>query len=437
MNNQNTTIENPFKKTKKPSQEEIKELANTYKRIGTDYYIYTSILTARKERVKILKKWKKTTIKEDHGVKIFDEIDKFTDFSLVPDNSENYSRNIGGCFNIYEPIQHKPKQGEYPVTKFFLEHIFGNYIEIAIDYMTILFTMPAEKLPAICLVSKEQKTGKSTFLHWLSKIYGDNAVVLGNEDFGSNFNTSWASKLIIGIDESFIEKRIIKEKIKRLVTDDTILAENKGVDKIRRDFIAKFILLSNNEDNFIQMEKEDSRFFVLKIPTVSKEDPFLLNKLIDEIPAFLHFLNTRRLYHIKESRLWFKPEDYETDALRAVVKSSKSLIEKTIVEHLADLADNIKANNDHQTINSIKITPKRLAEQVKDDIRYPSGLNLKVIDIFKDWGLIPNPKSERYQYPIFELDAFQGRPERVLNFNSETGKFYTIPFELIDSKICS
>jgi len=58
-----------------------------------------------------------------------------------------------------------------------------------LDYLTILFLKPAEKLPALCLVSKEQKTGKSTFLHWLQKIYGDNAVILGNEDFSSNFNT--------------------------------------------------------------------------------------------------------------------------------------------------------------------------------------------------------------------------------------------------------
>lgn len=426
---------NPFSLTGKLTDEEAERIASNYKRIGTDYYLDTKIPTAKGEWAKVLKKWRKTTIKDDYGPKVLDKIPKFYDFTLSPDNTENYNRIVNGCYNIYEPIQHKPNAGDFLNTEKFLSHIFGPYIEIGLDYLAIMYTKPTEKLPALCLVSKEQKTGKSTFLHWLCRIYGDNSVILGNEDFGSNFNTSWASKLIIGIDESFIDKRVIKEKIKRLVTDDTILAENKGVDKVRRDFIGKFILLSNNEENFIQMEKEDNRFFVLKIPTVTEEDPFLEEKLIDEIPAFLHYLENRELRHEKRSRLWFKPEDYTTDALKAVVKSSKTIIEKSMIETLSDHMENIKSMDEYKDITTIKITPKRLAEKIKDDVRYPGGLHIKIKEIFKDWGLTPSEHSSRYRYPVFTdvINPIDGTEERILKFKSETGKYYTITFEFIET----
>ena len=432
-NHEKKETQKPFERTNKLSPEQIKEIASNYKRIGTDYYLYATILTAKKEPVKILKRWRKTIIKEDYGTKVFDEIEKFVDFALVPDNTSKYKRNIGDCYNIYEPIKYTPVKGDFKLTEVFLEHIFGEYLNVGLDYLTILFLKPAEKLPALCLVSREQKTGKSTFLHWLQKIYGDNAVILGNEDFSSNFNTSWASKLVIGLDESFIEKRIIKEKIKRLVTDDNILSENKGVDKVRRDFIGKFFLLSNNEDNFIQMEKEDNRFFVLKVPTVENENPFLLEELTKEMPALLDFLQDRELYHKKESRLWFRPEAYETDALKKVVKSSKTILEKTMIDYLTELVDTISVldEDEYKKMDAIKITPMRLADVLKEKIRYSNGLHIKIKEVFKTWGLEPVNKPGRFKYPVFDTAYFQDQNERIIKFNSEIGRFFIIPFSRI------
>jgi len=239
--------------------------------------------------------------------------------------------------------------------------------------------------------------------------------------------------LVIGLDESFIEKRIIKEKIKRLVTDDNILSENKGMDKVKRDFIGKFFLLSNNEDNFIQMEKEDNRFFVLKVPTVENENPFLLEELTKEIPAFLYFLQDRELYHKKESRLWFRPEVYETDALKKVVKSSKTILEKTMIDYLTELVDTISVlYRDDKKMDSIKITPMRLADVLKEKIRYSNGLHIKIKEVFKTWGLEPVNKPGRFKYPVFDTEYFQDQKERIIKFNSEIGRFFIIPFSKIN-----
>lgn len=437
IQNNNEADSNPFQKAGKLDQYQLKQQAEKYKRIGTDFYLYTDILTAKRKKVKILKKWKKTTIKDDHGSRIFDEIEKFIDFVNVPDNSENYTRNIGGCFNLYEPIPYQPIKGKWETIEFFLKHIFGDYYEIGFDYLQILHTIPTQSLPILCLVSKEQKTGKSTFLKFLNTIYGDNAVILGNEDFTSNFNAHWINKLVIGVDESFIEKRVLKEKIKRLATDDTALQENKGVDKIRRDFIGKIILLSNNERNFIQMDQEDNRFFVLKIPSVKEENPNLLEALAEEIPAFLYFLTNRKLRHRKESRLWFKPELYITDTFRTVVKSTRNIIEKALTDYLSDLVDNIRMTDESREADNINIVPILLAEAIGPLVRNISGLHIKIGDILKDdWNLRPIDKPSRFQYPCFKesISPVNNETERVIDIKAHSGKYYEIPFSLIDEK---
>lgn len=428
---------NPFEKDSKLSQQKLKKQAEKYKRIGTNYYIYTDIPTAKMKKVKILKKWNKTTIKDDHGTKILEYIEKFIDFVNVPDNTEKYKRNIEGCFNLYEPVPINPTEGTWEKTKDFLKHIFGQYYEVGLDYLKILYVNPTQKLPILCLVSKTQKTGKTTFLKWLCDIYGDNSVILGNEDFSSNFNAHWINKLVIGVDESFIEKKILKEKIKRLATDDTALQENKGIDKVRRDFIGKIILLSNNENNFIQMDEEDNRFFVLKIPVVEKEDPDLDIKLEKEIPAFLHYLMNRTLKHKKESRLWFSPDIYITETFRKVVKSTRNIIEKSLIDYLADLADNIREIDDSNEAESVDIVPARIADAIKPMIGNINGLHIKISEILKnDWDLLPTEGSVRLRFPYFDFiipDDSQ-EEERIIRFKSQTGKFYKIPFSLIDEK---
>lgn len=432
------STQNPFEKAGKLTQVELRKQAEKYKRIGTDYYLYTDILTAKKKKVKLLKKWKKTTIKDDHGTKIFDEIEKFIDFVNIPDNTDNYKRNIGDCFNLYEPIPFRPVKGEWIKTEYFLNHIFGEYYDVGIDYLQLMYSKPTQSLPILCLVSKIQNTGKSTFLKWLNIIYGDNAAILGNEDFGSNFNAHWINKLVIGVDESFIEKKVLKEKIKRLATDDSALQENKGVDKIRRDFIGKIILLSNNERNFIQMDQEDNRFFVLKIPKVEKEDPDLETKLEQEIPAFLYFLVNRTLKHKKLSRLWFLPKIYLTDTFCRVVQSTRNIIEKSLIDYLGDLADNIRSIDESKEVDSIDIVPIILAKAIKPSIGNFNALNLKIGDILRDdWNLHPSDKSVRFRYPYFsdqEYGTETGETERIIKHGSHTGTFYKITFSLIDEK---
>ena len=76
--------------------------------------------------------------------------------------------------------------------------------------------------------------------------------------FRSNFNAEWANKLIIGVDETFLDRKEDSERIKSLSTSKYYKIEAKGQDRQEIEFFGKFILCSNNEDNFIMIDREKS-----------------------------------------------------------------------------------------------------------------------------------------------------------------------------------
>jgi hypothetical protein len=213
------------------------------------------------------------------------------------------------------------------------------------DWLTLLYTKPHLPLPALCLVSEEFRTGKTTFLKLLSAIFETNAAIIGNNDLTGQFNSYFMTKLLIMIDESFIDmdKQAVKEFIKSLVTAERVKMEAKGVDAVFIDYFGKIIMTSNNERNFMSIDEGQDRFAVIKVPTIAAElyDPLLMEKMIAEVPGLLHTLSTRKIHHElgtetnKEGgRLYFAPHIYATDALRAVQERSKPIVQIMIEEFL-------------------------------------------------------------------------------------------------------
>jgi len=423
-----------------------KQLKNFYVRIGTEYFFKGYTLTAKKEKVPVLTKWKSSIINSDYGIVKYWKllVPKYIGFVNVPINGKGYKRDIGGndqpfqYYNLYEEINHKPLPGNYEKTLLFLKHIFGNYIDVALDYITILYRYPTQNLPSLCLVSRERKTGKSTFLKWLGFIFGGNSIRVGNEDLTGNFNSHWVSKLIIGVDESFIEQQQTLEKIKRLVTDDTILIENKGKDKWAIDFYGKFILLSNNETNFVQIPTEENRFFVIKVPHIEDEDPQLLDTLQSEIPAFLNWIETRSIVYENKSRLWFEPSVYETEALRKVVVSSRSKVEKAMLNYFNEVYDHLDELKGNEAKNiPVYVTPKLLAKEIQSELKNYSGLHYEVEKVLKEnWNLEPqDPARKTFHQIVSEYSDVEKTNESRLKYSKELGRWYEISAQFIETKI--
>jgi len=304
--------------------------AKDYIRVGDDYWELVEVPTLFDDisETKLMKR-SKTTITDDLGKKIIESIPKYKAFTNIPSHT-NYQRIIKNCYNKYSPMVHEPEQGNWNNIKEFLEHIFGEHYEYGLDYIQNLYQYPTQILPILCLVSKENQTGKTTFLNFLKLIFGENACIVGNAELSNEFNAYTATRLIVGVDETFLEKKTTIEKIKMLSTSNRIAMQRKGVDHEEMWHFAKYILLSNNEDTFIYANDEDIRYWVRKVHTIKKVVPDLLDILYYEIPAFLYFLNDRKFFATKTGRAFFDPKLLETDALKNLRLASKPTVQKEI-----------------------------------------------------------------------------------------------------------
>jgi Family of unknown function (DUF5906) len=194
-------------------------------------------------------------------------------------------------------------------------------------------------LPIICLVSIERNTGKTTFLNFLNAIFGDNMAINSNEDFRSNFNAEWAQKLLIGVDETFLDRKEDSERIKSLSTSKYYKIEAKGQDRQGIELFGKFVLCSNNEDNFIQIDPGEIRYWIRRLPPLHQDNRGLLAELRVEIPCFIHYLVGRSFTAHAGSRMWFRPEQISSPALQRVKRYNHNKLEAEVAQILLFLPD--------------------------------------------------------------------------------------------------
>ncbi len=279
-----------------------------YMRVGTTYYKIDKRPLVSGVSICEYVTWSIECIKQDHDKYFIASIPKYDGFCFVPSHLP-YQRVIDKFYNRYNPFVHVPKPGYPKNTLIFLNHIFGDQLEIGLDYLKILLIHPTQILPILCLVSTEKHTGKTTFLNFLKAIFSDNMTLNRNEDFRSNFNAEWAHKLLIGVDETFLDRKEDSERLKRLSTSKYYKVEAKGQDRQEIEFFGKFILCSNNEDNFIYMESNEIRYWILKLPRLIQANTNLLSELKAEIPVFINYLIERPFSTKPTTRMWFSPDE--------------------------------------------------------------------------------------------------------------------------------
>lgn len=275
-----------------------------YLRIGTTYYKRVRKPLASGAITELLMPWSVECIRQDHGKRFLSDIPRYDGFCLVPDHL-NYKREVENFYNRYHPFSHQPKEGYPTKTLVFLNHVFGEQLDLGLDYLKILLLYPMQILPILCLVSTERNTGKTTFLNYLKALFEENMTINSNEDFRSNFNAEWAHKLIIGVDETFLDRKEDSERIKSLSTSRYYKIEAKGQDRQEIEFFGKFILCSNNEDNFIQIDAGEIRYWIRKLPSLQQDNKNLLQELKAEVSFLVHYLIKRPFTTICTTRMWF------------------------------------------------------------------------------------------------------------------------------------
>lgn len=286
-----------------------------------------------------LKQIQSTTLSRRFGGSFSQYLDYFQDFTIIPSHF-NYQRILktksGKLYNRYFPFEWEPKEGKFPTIMRLIKHIFGDSEkvhkgktikswEMGLDYVQLLLLKPVLRLPVLCLYSPENNTGKSTFAFLLSNIFKNNCAPVSNDDFQSEFGASiYYDKLVAYCEESLLERVTDVERIKNISTAPEVSVNPKGTGQFKGQTFVKFIFMSNRK-RMIHVSKHDERFWILRVPPVPVEerDPKMNEKLIAEIPAFVHFLMNRKMATEYESRMWFNRDLIRTEQFNEMARVSE------------------------------------------------------------------------------------------------------------------
>ena len=381
-------------------------------RVGTTLYKLVNQPRLNGGYVKKRIVWNNETLRQDYGKHFLATVPKYDGFCTVPDHV-NYRPVVDKFLNLYEPINYK-------LIRSLVEHIFGEQYELGMDYLQLLYLQPIQKLPILLLVSEERNTGKSTFLNFLKALFQNNVTFNTNEDFRSQFNSDWAGKLLIVVDEVLLSRREDSERLKNLSTTLSYKVEAKGKDRDEIAFFAKFVLCSNNEYLPVIIDAGETRYWVRKIDRLQTDDTDFLQKLKAEIPAFLYHLQHRQLSTEKESRMWFATSLLHTEALQKIIRSNRNRLEIEMCELILDIMASMGIDTFSFCCNDIlTLLANTYVKAEKHQVR-------KVLQ--ECWKLIPAPNGLTYT-------TYQ------LNYNREcryepirrVGRFYTVTRQQLET----
>ncbi len=302
------------------------------------------------------KKWDTAELKSKVGKEAINGIETFSGFCNCP-NFLDYKHfaTFGKTtyLNLATPLVHKWKNKEgkienLPATMQLLNHLFGEkYLPLVLDWLQLLISKPIQDLPIIYLYSKEQLTGKSTFLNFVHEILGSNAALISVSDYMQQFNALFATKQCVFIDEAAIKVEAVNAKLKSQTTGKSVQLRKMHTEHQEIANTLHFIMCSN-EKPFL--DKDDTRYFLMEVKPLESEDSTLPMRISAEIPEFLSFLNKREMHYQYEtdpnkvksidksniaSRLYFHPEDFDTP-FKSVCEEDSESAEMTAIKDLLE-----------------------------------------------------------------------------------------------------
>ena len=390
-----------------------------YIRVGTTIYKVVQQPLVDGTTITRRIQWSFGTIRQDYGKNNIPPITKYNGFCTVPSHI-NYQKEVAGFYNLYEPITHIPVEGDFKHIRSLVEHIFGEQYELGMDYLQLLYLQPIQKLPILLLVSEERNTGKSTFLNFLKALFQNNVTFNTNEDFRSQFNSDWAGKLLIVVDEVLLSRREDSERLKNLSTALSYKVEAKGKDRDEIAFFAKFVLCSNNEYLPVIIDAGETRYWVRKIDRLQSDDTDFLQKLKAEIPAFLHHLQHRQLSTEKKSRMWFTPSLLHTEALQKIIRSNRNRLEIEMHELILDIMESVGTDTFSFDCNDIFLLLRYSQAKVEKH---------QVRRVLKEcWKLNPAPNT--LTYTTYQLDYTRDCHYSPMR---KTGRFYTVTKSFLET----
>lgn len=278
-----------------------------------------------------------------HGAINMPSNTNYIPFKIYQDAEGNQLRYI----NLYRQPTWIPRKGGCENSINFVRHIWGTAKiehegntyerwELGMDWIKSLWCEPTVSLPILCLVSPENKTGKTTFMDWMRLIFQQNAREINADSLTGQFTAYFAHCILLLVDEALLEKQQGIERLKNLSTQKRTKLEGKHTNAEEIESYFHFILGTNNRDYFLTVTDKDQRYWVLDVPVLKEEVVNMLKVLESEIPSFIHYIQewTYRSENVTRGR--FAKELIETDALHHLRRESRWKIEKDIEERIIE-----------------------------------------------------------------------------------------------------
>ena len=167
----------------------------------------------------------------------------------------------------------------YSVVQLFMAHVRNTVRSereqrILIDFMAYVVQNPGKRIRWALLLHGIEGNGKSYFYNVMQFALGMNARVVSTTAIDSAF-TGWAEgAILIGVEEIRIagtNKYAILDKLKPLITNDTIAVVHKGRDEKTIPNFASYMMMTNHADA-IPVGDNDRRYCVISTRHTRKED---------------------------------------------------------------------------------------------------------------------------------------------------------------------
>ena len=187
-----------------------------------------------------------------------------------------------GDYNVWKGWGCEPKKGDIKLLHELLGYIFGNDLDGRaarkwfLQWCAYPIQHPGAKLYTSALLwSPEHGTGKTLLGYMMREIYGrPNFEEIGQEQLHGRF-TGWAEhkQFILGDEITGSDRRELADRLKSLITRETIRIDIKGIPDYSLPNMANFMLTSNRP-NALYLEDDDRRFFVWEVKDKAPQELF-------------------------------------------------------------------------------------------------------------------------------------------------------------------
>lgn len=279
----------------------------------------------------------------------------------------------------------------------FFRHLVGDEDDSEASYYYLLkWLANGLRRRNYCILTTigNQGIGKGVLGAIMKALFGENNYYEGSDKmFKSNFNSQIADRRLVYCDEISIQGREDEDRLK-LVVNNTIEIEKKGIDAKAIDNYASFYISSNNMDS-IKISADDRRFSIIQLTSekllkfMNVDDILDLTKS-DNIKELAEFLWHYEV-DVEEMGVVFKSKRTQEVRLNALQNWEDWFLFDFCVNNLGKFFDiSNELNEIFQLDQGIKIGRGKLQELEKKYSGYFKVRNIKGNQPRRTWHVVVN-----------------------------------------------